>query len=260
MKRRSIKRKKDTGGAPKWMTTYSDMITLILVFFILLFSMSQIDLEKFEAISESFRDRMIFDFQPTSIDMENSSSHSNVEEMGKHFHELKTSEALNDEDDEDEKDDKKDRDGDELDKLMEEIEAYLDENDLNDVISASRTERGVVLVLEESLLFDTAEADILEDGKPFLNKIGELLSEIPNQVEVEGHTDDRSIDTSRYPSNWELSGARASGVIRFLLDKNDFDDARFTATGYGDTRPTVDNDSPENWRKNRRVEIVIQDE
>ncbi|HLR08425.1 MAG TPA: flagellar motor protein MotS [Bacillota bacterium] len=256
MKRRYPKRRKPS-GAPKWMVTYSDMITLILVFFILLFSMSQIDLAKFEAVSESFRNRMIFDFYPSPVPMENPTEHSSHLERGKNTNEFKDPTDLQkvlerDHDNDDEND--------ALGNLMEEVEAYLDEKDLHDVISAHRTERGVVLVLQERVLFDTGEAVIRKSGKTVLDKIGYLLADIPNRVEVEGHTDSRPIANYRYPSNWELSGARASRVIRYLLEKYDFDKSRFSAVGYADTQPRVPNDSADNWQKNRRVEIVILDE
>ena len=78
-------------------------------------------------------------------------------------------------------------------------------------------------------------------------------------VKVEGHTDSRPISTYRYPSNWELSSARSSSVIRYLIENHGLDSTRFIAVGYGDTRPVVPNTSPENWQKNRRVEIVIMD-
>src|SRR5699024_11543763 len=109
----------------------------------------------------------------------------------------------------------------------------------------------------ESILFHSGEAQILDSGKPFLHKIGTLLNEIPNAVKVEGHADSRPISSYRYPSNWELSGARASSVIRYLIAENDFDEERFSYVGYGDTKPVVPNNSSENLSKNRRVEIVI---
>ncbi|WP_163971673.1 flagellar motor protein MotS [Oceanobacillus halotolerans] len=250
MKRRQIKKVKKT-GAPKWMVTYSDMVTLILVFFVLLFSMSQIDIVKFEAISESFQNRMIFEFNSSAIPLEytNNGAHTESE---RNTGEMKTPI-------EDARGSISDNGEDALSSLIEDIERFLDKNDLNDVVSANRTERGVVLVLQESILFETGEAEILDSGMPFLNRISDLLSEIPNDVKVEGHTDSRSISNYRYPSNWELSGARASSVIRYLIDTNDFDSSRFTSVGYGDTRPAVPNNSPENWQKNRRVEIVILD-
>lgn len=255
MKRRQIKKRKNS-GAPKWMVTYSDMVTLILVFFILLFSMSQIDLVKFEAIAESFQNRMILDFYPSSVPADNPTEHTSIEERGKETNEFEASADLRDKTDRGETED----DRDSLSTLLEDIEAYLDENDLNNVITANRTEQGVVLVLQESILFDSAEAKILDSGMPFLDKIGTLLHDIPNSVKVEGHTDSRPISNFRYPSNWELSGARASSVIRYLIKENEFDESRFSVAGYADTRPAAPNDSPQNWSQNRRVEIVIMED
>ncbi|QKY69720.1 flagellar motor protein MotS [Lentibacillus sp. CBA3610] len=254
MKRRRI-RNNGQSGAPKWMVTYSDMVTLILVFFILLFSVSQIDMVKFDAISESFRNRMIFDFYPSPVPMDNPTEHTSAEESGKNSNEFENPTQLENINDRDDRTDEEEQDS--LDELMEQVEEYLHNQNLNDVISASRTDRGVVLVLQESILFDTGEAEILDSGKPFLDKVGTLLMNLPNDVKVEGHTDDRPISSYKFPSNWELSGARASSVIRYLIDENDFDASRFSSAGYGDTRPVVPNDSEENWSQNRRVEMVI---
>lgn len=252
MKRRRARRSQSS-GAPKWMVTYSDMVTLILVFFILLFSMSQIDLAKFEAISESFRNRNILEFFPSSVPNDNPTEHTSIEESGKQTNEFDTPTQLPDITDKDREAEKEDS----LDVLLSDVEKFLDDNDLNDVITANRTERGVVLVLQESILFESGEAEIIDSGKPFLGKIGNLLLQLPNNVNVEGHTDSRPISNFRYPSNWELSGARASSVIRYLISENEFYQERFSAIGYGETRPLVPNTSAENWSKNRRVEIVI---
>lgn len=222
-------------GAPSWMVTFSDLVTLILVFFILLFSMSQIDLMKFQAISDSFRDRQVLDFQPSIIPAENQG--------------------------ETEENTEKENSGqsDSLDKLQLEIQSFLEENGLEKVIVANRTERGVVLVLQEQVLFESGDASLIDSSYPFLDKVGTLLAKMPNLVKVEGHTDDRPITTYRYPSNWELSAARASTVIRYLTEGHKLDSHRFMAVGYGETRPIVPNSGPENWEKNRRVEIIISD-
>ncbi|CDQ18323.1 flagellar motor protein MotS [Halobacillus karajensis] len=250
---RKVKRK----GSPKWMTTYADMITLVLVFFILLFSMSQINLVKFEAIAESFRNRMIFDFYPSAVENDYPTEQTKIQENGKKNNEFESPTENPDHlaADMDEKDAAED-----LDKLKEEVDEYLKENDLSDIISATQSDRGVVLVLEEQLLFETSRAEILDGAKPFLTKVGTLLENIPNFVKVEGHTDNRQINTYRYPSNWELSGARASSVVRYLINLTErLDPKRLTAVAYGETRPVVPNDSEKNWSKNRRVEIVILD-
>src|SRR5699024_4594550 len=223
MKRREIRKCNNT-VSPKCMVTYSDIVTLILVFFILLFSMSRIDLVKFEAISDSFRNRMIFDFYPSPVPMENPTEHTSSEKSGRNSNEFENPtqiENINDRDDEEKEE------NDELNDLLEEVENYLDKNELNDVISATRTERGVVLVLQELILFNPGEAEILPTGETFLKKVGTLLSKIPNKIKVEGHTDSTPMSSFRYPSNWELSGARASSVIRYLIDEFDYDMERF---------------------------------
>lgn len=250
-------RKRSQKGAPKWMTTYADMITLVLVFFILLFSMSQINLVKFEAIAESFRNRMIFDFSPSSVESDYPTEQTKIQENGEKNNEFETPTENPDNIATNEEQKQKEEN---LEKLKQEIDNYLEENELSDIISATQSDRGVVLVLEEQLLFETSRAEILDGAKPFLSKVGTLLENIPNFVKVEGHTDNRQISTYRFPSNWELSGARASSVIRYLTDNTDgLDPKRFTAVAYGETRPVAPNDSEENWGKNRRVEIVILD-
>lgn len=260
MKRRS--RRLEQKGAPKWMVTYSDLVTLILVFFVLLFSMSQIDAEKFKAIAEAFRSETIFEAMPSIIQEQYPTE--NVEVLKEEENDDKSEDATPIDDQEGQAESEATTvegtpDQDELDLLLAEVENYLNENDLNEVISATRTIQGVVLVLQESVLFETGEAEILDPAKPFLNKVSTLLTNIPNEVRVEGHTDNRPISSYRYPSNWELSGARASSVIRFLIESNDFNKSRFIAAGFGDTRPVAPNDSAEGWSANRRVEIVILD-
>ena len=236
------RRPKEEKGAPKWMVTFSDLMTLILVFFILLFSMSVVDAEKFRAIADSFQQRQVLDFLPSAIEFE-----TPREERGEQRKDPFDEGKFGEEQDVN------------MDELLEEVQEFLETNELTELISATRDDRGVVLVLQERTLFATAEADVLADAKPFLDKVGTLLVAIPNMVKVEGHTDSRPISTFRYPSNWELSGARASSVIRYLVDNHNLEPNRFIATGYGDTRPVVPNTTVENLQTNRRVVIVISD-
>lgn len=241
------RQQKQAKGAPIWMVTFSDLMTLILVFFILLFSMSVVDATKFRAVAESFQDRAIFDFYPSLVPFDNPAEDIDIKRDP-------FDDSLDPLDDP-----QKNGTDQELDKLLQEVQQFLLNNQLNDVISASRDDRGVVLVIQERTLFETAEAEILEGARPFLTKVGTLLSGIPNLVKVEGHTDSRPISTFRYPSNWELSGARASSVIRFLVQNSNVESERFMAVGYGETKPVVPNTSSENLKKNRRVVIVISD-
>lgn len=145
-------------------------------------------------------------------------------------------------------------------RLMEDVDIFLEEEGLTGAVTANRTEEGVVLVLQDSILFDPGEAEVLEQGQLFLDEIGGLLEGMPNNVRIEGHTDTRPIANYRYPSNWELSGARASSVIRYLIDEFDIDDGRFSLIGYGEVKPVAKNDTDKNRAKNRRVEIIILDQ
>lgn len=250
------KRRHNNDGAPKWMVTYSDMITLILVFFILLFSMSQIDSMKFEQVTESFQSRAILDFLPSAVDLDEQAPSSG--EDGDGFGESDDAVDLTDSHIADYLNEWEQKE-DALSKLMDDVEVYLEEEGLTDDVTANRTEEGVVLVLQETILFDRGEAELLEPGQDFLNEIGGLLETMPNNVRIEGHTDTRPISNYRYPSNWELSGARASSVIRYLVDEFNMEDNRFSLIGYGEVQPVAKNDKEKNMAKNRRVEIIILD-
>src|SRR5699024_5953132 len=239
--RRRIKRR-EKKGAPKWMTTYSDMVTLILVFFVLLFSMSQIDTDKFRAIVEAFRSDTVFEVLPSIIEEEHPTENTKVLKEEQNDDKSVDASEIEETETNQPNTEVEIEEGD-LDELLAEIEAFLNEHNLNDVISANRTNQGVVLVLQESVLFETGEADILEPAKPFLEKVSMLLANMSNEVRVEGHTDNRPISSYRYPSNWELSGARASSVVRYILDADEFDNGRFMTVGYGATRPVASNDT-----------------
>ncbi|MFP7233421.1 flagellar motor protein MotS [Bacillus subtilis] len=217
---------KNSQSSSSWMVTFTDLITLILVFFILLFSMSQIDLQKFKTAVESIQ-KEGSGLQPdqTSIEKKN------------------TSRA----------DAKKQED-----QLLNKVNTYIKDNHLNALMTAKRDERGVVLVLQEAVLFDSGEAKVLKNAETLLHRIAVLLQTIPNDIQVEGHTDSRNISTYRYPSNWELSAARASGVIQYFTSKEKLPSKRFIAVGYADTKPVKDNKTNEHMKENRRVEIVIK--
>ncbi|MBT2574066.1 flagellar motor protein MotB [Bacillus sp. ISL-51] len=210
-----------SNASPKWMVTFADLITLILVFFILLFSMSQIDSKKFNSAVKSIHS------SGSRQDAESASSHAAT---GK----------------------------DEQDKLLQNVNTYIKTHHLHSKMTAKRDERGVVLVLQEAVLFQSGEAEVLKNAEPLLHQIAVLLKTIPNAIQVEGHTDSRRISTFKYPSNWELSSARAASVIQYFTVKEDFPAKRFISVGYADTKPVKDNKTAGHMMENRRVEIVIK--
>ncbi len=204
--------------------------------------MSSIDAQKFRDIAESFQQHQFFDFLPSAVEFEHQSEQREIDSDSIDLESMPDGQEEVD-----------------MDVLLSEIQSFLQEHKMSDMVSATRDDRGVVLVLQEQTLFETAEAELLPEAEPFLDKVGTLLMAIPNMVKVEGHTDSRPISTARYPSNWELSGARASSVIRYLIDNHSLEANRFMATGYGSTRPIVPNTDEDNLRLNRRVVIVVSD-
>ena len=234
MKRR--KKVQHSSQSNKWMVTFADLVTLILVFFILLFSMSNIDNIKFKQLVNSLGLSESNGVNASIIEFE-SSSHPREKNNEKGVSNKSA----------------------ELNRILLQVQQYLEKNNLQEVITANRDKRGVVLVLQEQMLFETGEAEILKKGYPFLNELGELFTTIPNQIKIEGYTDNRPIKTYRYPSNWELSTARASSVIRYFTANYDLKSEQFIAIGYGEAKPVVENTSEANMQKNRRVEIIISD-
>lgn len=124
-------------------------------------------------------------------------------------------------------------------------------------LSMSSTAAGIALQLEEEILFDSATADLLTQGKQVLQQLIPALKQTGQAIAVEGHTDNRPIATPRFPSNWELSGARAAQVARYLIQQG-IAPERVSATGYADTRPVADNGTAEGRARNRRVTLLVK--
>lgn len=124
-------------------------------------------------------------------------------------------------------------------------------------VSLHKVDRGVVLRIPDEALFRPGEANIRENFKETLDKTGVILKEMPNSFQVEGHTDNVPIKTSIYPSNWELSVARAMAIVHHFVDNIGVPPERFAVAGYSEYQPLAGNDTPEGRSKNRRVDIVV---
>ncbi len=125
-------------------------------------------------------------------------------------------------------------------------------------VKLETTDKGVVIRINSPILFDLGEADLKPQAFPILDKIVDLTKDWPNSIQIEGHTDDLPIHTAEFPSNWELSTARAMSVLRYFLRKGLIRPQRLSAAGYGQYHPLVPNSNPANRAKNRRVEIYVQ--
>lgn len=136
--------------------------------------------------------------------------------------------------------------------------------DLADAIGARRLElirdaRGLVVSMPDDAAFATGSAEATVEARRLIATVGETLRSVPNRIRIEGHTDNRPIRTAKYDSNWELSTARASAVVAFLINEAGIDASRLSAAGYGEFHPLNPNDSDEHRARNRRVDLVILD-
>ncbi|KXZ39775.1 chemotaxis protein MotB [Alkalithermobacter thermoalcaliphilus JW-YL-7 = DSM 7308] len=236
--RRKKKQEDIKKGAPEWMNTYGDMVTLLLCFFVLLFSYSTIDAQKFEAIIMSFQGSLGLLDGGKTIDSENYIKDGSLKD----------------------KNTKQTREIEDFKKLEHEIRQYLDENGLADDVSVINGNSGILLRFKDNVLFDSGKADLKDKSKETLTYISRLLNKEEFRekfIRIEGHTDNVPIRNSKYPSNWELSVSRSSNVVRFLIEETGINPRRISASGYSEYHPVAPNDSPENKAKNRRVDILI---
>jgi len=125
------------------------------------------------------------------------------------------------------------------------------------LVSVEVSERGLVIHIMESALFKSGSAALEPRAQAILDLIALQIEDMPNHIRIEGHTDNRPINTAKYPSNWELSSDRATQVVRYLTDQHSFDPKRISALGFGEYRPMATNDNDEDRARNRRVDIVV---
>ena len=145
----------------------------------------------------------------------------------------------------------------ELAKIFNTLEELAYEFNLVKEINLAMTREGLVMRMSEHTLFGLGSADIADEAVPLLQKVGAIISKTDYLIRIEGHTDNLPIRTERYPSNWELSTARAVNVLRYFIKHHNIDPRRLAAEGFSEFHPLVANDTVENRKKNRRVEIIF---
>ncbi|NPV28864.1 MAG: OmpA family protein [Firmicutes bacterium] len=229
MRRRS---QENSGGEKgpsmeRWLLTYADMITLLMIFFILMYVMSSINMQKFRALAAALN--VALKGEPTGI----------FREGGPSFMPGEGEEAS------------------QMANVQRELEAYLEKQNLANLVTIREEERGLVVSFQETVLFPRGSATLTPEARRIIAQVGAILKDLPNYIRVEGHTDNLPINTPQFPSNWELSSARATNVVRELIAASQIPPARLSATGYGEYRPRYPNDSEAHRQLNRRVDILI---
>ncbi len=228
--------KKGGAEAPGWITTFADLMSLLLCFFVLMLSFSETDRQLFKVLSGSLREAFGVQREHRVWDMPKG--------MNIISNEFKDPKFLADE-------------------LAKEIRSAIRMATAHGPggtaqVHVEEGEMSVKVTLPGHVLFDLGSAHLREEALPLLHELGKVIEKTSTRILVTGHTDDLPIRTPQFPSNWELSAARAGSVIRHFLAEGDMKANRFLAIGMADTLPRVPNDSAVHRAQNRRVEIAFQ--
>jgi chemotaxis protein MotB len=220
-----------------WLDTYADTITLLMTFFVLLYSMSTVDSQKLKQVSQALN-QVLTGSSGDSI-LEYNLYDGEVPLVGG---ETKVDSEVK---------------GSSEQQTLEEIKEFVEENNLSSTVTITEDERGVILQLKDNILFETGKANLKEDALPVLDKISMLIATMPNSIIIEGHTDNIPIKTAEFPNNFYLSSDRANSVVTYFIDSKKQNPNKFTASGAAETKPLVPNTSDANRAQNRRVNILI---
>lgn len=256
------KKKEDAGppGSPAWMATFSDLMNLLLCFFVLLFSMSTVDAKKFEEVAASFSSTFsVFSGGALSIGdgMLISNGMSQLNELDEYINST-GKEAESDDENTDAFDKVEAQKMEASEELNEKVAEAVSEAEMDDLMEVSFNSNYVSITLNGALLFDSGKAIISEDAYPVLDQVGIILERYAeSSILIEGHTDNVPMKSALYASNNELSDARALAVFYYLIDNTNLDPATITHAGRGEYVPVADNSTAEGRALNRRVEIKI---
>ncbi len=247
----------------RWLITYADLITLLLVFFIVMYAMGKVDLEKFKKLSDSLGGSMggilsgskyvLDEHGPTvipgmmgSLPEEKQKGEGESEEAAKESPEQLTSAETRPMTEEE---------------RIEDVEAkvvnLIKEQNLGEQVTVVQEERGLSIMLND-VLFNSGSAELTPEAMGIISRIAKIIEEVPNNdIRIEGHTDNIPIHNFIYPSNYELSAARAAAVRQHIFRVTKVHPERFSIVGYGEYRPIASNDTPEGRSANRRVTLMI---
>ena len=259
------KKEDEPKPAAAWMNTFADLMNLLLCFFVLLFSMSTIDAQKFEQIAASFSQSFsIFSGGAQAIGdgILVSACMSQLNELDEYINSTGKA-ADNEEVPEDLKMEEvvekiEQMKLDESEELAEKIDEAVQEQNLEGIVDIEFTSQYVQLTLQGSLLFDSGSTVLKEQSLPVLDQIGVMLERYAEStIEIEGHTDNVPMSGAKYSNNDELSGGRSLSVFNYLMDHTNLDPAMVKHSGRGEYVPIADNATPEGRALNRRVEIRI---
>ena len=219
-----------------WLATFADTMTLLLTFFVVLYSFSTVDATKFKQVASSFQYELTGKTTKSSLNF--NVSDGEVPLVGQPLQ--NTTEETD------------------AQSIYKKVQSFIIDKKLQSIVVIKTDNRGVIIQLRENIIFESGNAEIINKSKPVLNSINALISTFPNDIVIEGHTDNEPISNSKYKNNWQLSSDRALQVLEyFVVTKGQAHPNRFKSVACGEYQPIVANNSDENRALNRRVNILI---
>jgi chemotaxis protein MotB len=226
----------DGAGSMRWLLTYADLITLLMVFFVVLYSISVINQQKYIALSASLRSSFLMTRSSGDAAIQTSQTPSAVP---RNQPDNASQTGL-------------------LEALGNRIQAQAAERGLSQDVHVSVTPEGLRVSFQaESVFFAKAQADITPAFQQLLLAVAPLLQPLPNQIQVQGYTDDEPLHSALYATSWELSAARAVNVLRFLSERGGVDPHKLSAVAFGEYHPLYSNATPEGQARNRSVDLLV---
>lgn len=218
----------------RWLVSYADFITLLFAFFVVMYSVSSVNEGKFKVLSESLvssfnHKKTVGELSIVSLPINNNTP-------------LQVKEPSSPRDNA---------------RVFLKVANAITAANVPQGVEITTTERGLNIRIKDDALFQSGSARLNPQIEEFIDLIASLVKELPNLIAVEGHTDNQPIRSSLYPSNWDLSTARANVLVRYLIDHHHLADYRLSSTGYAGSRPVELNDTPEGQASNRRVELIV---
>ncbi|MDR2355404.1 MAG: OmpA family protein [Clostridiales Family XIII bacterium] len=231
----------DGGGGANWMDTYGDLVTLLLCFFVLLFSFSSVSAEKWEALVGALSGTSVMEAAPPlqapELEFLDETKVSQMDEEDRIFAEANISALANT------------------------IGGFIEENGIGVDMSVNLDDYTVTMHFSDNIFFRSGDAELMPESLPILDGVVDLLaagSDMLSMINIEGHTDNVPIHTAKYPSNWELSTGRAVNTLHYIADTGRFDMDTFSVAGYAEYHPIASNQTEEGRAANRRVDFVIE--
>ncbi len=270
-RRRRAKKEGPSHQQERWLITYADLLTLLLIFFVIMYGVSSVDAEKYAAVSSSLQTTFqagnnILDGGPKITGESGQQLPGSEGDDEGQAGDDQGAEIVPDEPEEEENPAQEEPTERELQfreqerqlaGFLQTINSYISENGLEDQIFVADQPQGISITLSDRFLFDVGRANLKSGASGILDRLSSLFGTVDATISIEGHTDNQPITGGRYTDNWELSGDRALSVLRYFVDVRGLTPSQFQYAGYADTRPVGNNSTAQGRQQNRRVEITV---